>query len=243
MKNQATLPDIPASRNTLLIASNIESAANLKVSTSGQPNHQRQSKTFPAPVALKPSAQNLNATRTNYRKGSESNNFYNIKQRASSGKKRLKQVESDVESFFEQQQKRFQHLLDFAIVGFAKCGTTTLGRWLQQHPQAQIFHEENYNMRQFNRMIVDLRNLAQNVTNATAYRFGYRCPHDVQIESVMKDLSTVFPKTKLIVSVRHPVVWFESFYNCKEKVSYHSERENNCLIIALCIILSLLYSP
>lgn len=33
-------------------------------------------------------------------------------------------------------------LLDFAIVGFGKCGTTTMMNWLADNPQVQIFRNE-----------------------------------------------------------------------------------------------------
>ena len=35
-----------------------------------------------------------------------------------------------------------QFLLDFAVVGHGKCGTTTLMHWLADHPEIQCFREE-----------------------------------------------------------------------------------------------------
>ncbi len=46
-------------------------------------------------------------------------------------------------------------------------------------------------------------------------RFGLKCPrvlyrsHDID----MNICKTYFPTTKVIVGIRHPVMWFESFYN------------------------------
>jgi len=44
-------------------------------------------------------------------------------------------------------------------------------------------------------------------------KVGYRCPSEVQLPGVMRRMKDNFPDAKLIVSVRHPVTWFESFYN------------------------------
>lgn len=46
------------------------------------------------------------------------------------------------------------------------------------------------------------------------YRRGYKAPFDVTNKGgALDSIRTYFPQTKLIVGVRHPVKWFESFYN------------------------------
>jgi hypothetical protein len=42
---------------------------------------------------------------------------------------------------------------------------------------------------------------------------GYKSPHDIVDPKVHQALATYFPNTRLIVGVRHPIHWFESFYN------------------------------
>ena len=118
-----------------------------------------------------------------------------------------------------------QQLLDFAIVGFAKCGTTTLGTWLMKHPQVTGPGGELYDFRRGpDRMI---KNLVKYYTyehhDVDRIRIGYRCPHDMQYPSaVLKNIATYFPSTKLIAIIRHPIEWFESFYNYR--FEQHEER-------------------
>ena len=35
-----------------------------------------------------------------------------------------------------------QFLLDFAIIGFGKCGTSSMMHWLASHPEVRAFREE-----------------------------------------------------------------------------------------------------
>lgn len=39
-----------------------------------------------------------------------------------------------------------QFLLDYAVVGFAKCGTTTLSLWLDAHPEISDFPTEVWDL-------------------------------------------------------------------------------------------------
>jgi len=42
---------------------------------------------------------------------------------------------------------------------------------------------------------------------------GYKCPAVLDMIEHLRKLGNFFPKTKLIVGIRHPVLWFQSFYN------------------------------
>lgn len=48
--------------------------------------------------------------------------------------------------------------------------------------------------------------------------FGLKSPEDLETEASIPMYQTYFPETKFIVSLRHPVKWFESFYNFRQ---YH----------------------
>ncbi len=50
---------------------------------------------------------------------------------------------------------------------------------------------------------------------------GYCNPHDIQWPGSLDFFVNGCPQTKLIVSVRHPVLWFESFYNYRK--IHHNE--------------------
>lgn len=45
------------------------------------------------------------------------------------------------------------------------------------------------------------------------YRRGYKSPNDIENDRVRNKLRIHYPETRLLVGLRHPVLWFESFYN------------------------------
>jgi hypothetical protein len=107
-----------------------------------------------------------------------------------------------------------QFLLDFAIIGFPKCGTTALQEWLSQHSQIQMLGGEVFSLlnQQPSRMIWRL--YTQLPSSPQIVR-GYKNPLDIRAPPTLRYLSQYFPQTTLIVGVRHPVRWFESLYNFK----------------------------
>ena len=113
-------------------------------------------------------------------------------------------------------------LLDFAIIGFPKCGTTSIMRSLQAHSNVGMFDDErcdnSYNHQ--GRLVRDLLYLQQqqqqqhNVLPHPIIRLGLKCPADLENTALaLPAYKRYFPHTKLLVGIRHPVLWFESFYN------------------------------
>ena len=51
-------------------------------------------------------------------------------------------------------------------------------------------------------------------------KVGYKCPADIRELVALGNLRDYFPKTKLIVGLRHPVWWFESFYNFRIRYGF-----------------------
>ena len=119
-------------------------------------------------------------------------------------------------------------LLDFAILGHAKTGTTTMLHWIAEHPDVltdsgvEIRHLEQNRVYE---MVRYLYNLGKNATadthhttttsnnnNQTIYR-GYKSPQDITQQRSLQYIRQYFPDAKLIVGIRHPVDWFVSFYN------------------------------
>ena len=105
-----------------------------------------------------------------------------------------------------------QSLLDIAIVGFGKAGTTTVMEWLQKHPRVSMYPKEVYHLGD--------KHLAKFVKKLYIIRSGndrirgYKSPSDLTLPHVAQDyLRKYWPKTRLIVGIRHPVRWFESLYN------------------------------
>ena len=111
--------------------------------------------------------------------------------------------------------------LDFAVVGFGKCGTTSLLSYLSQHPNIKALKDEVYAMIQQRperlvwRLYKHLREpIRSDETGQDIPTFrGYKCPGDIHQPYVLKYYRDYFPNTKLFVTLRHPVLWFQSLYN------------------------------
>jgi hypothetical protein len=103
-----------------------------------------------------------------------------------------------------------QPYLDFAIVGFGKCGTTSAMHLLRSHAQLQSLQSELWAL--FNGDVPKLVNRIHDKLDLALPR-GYKCPGDIFSPNSLNLFRDVFPKTKLIIGVRHPVPWFQSLYN------------------------------
>jgi len=109
-------------------------------------------------------------------------------------------------------------ILDFFIAAFPKCGTTALMRTLAavttMPPEADIFtppHKTVYYA--YNNWADQFGNGAGNYTDTKPLK-GSKCPMTLEgpdLDSIGRQL----PKTNLIVGIRHPVHWFQSFVNMR----------------------------
>jgi len=102
-------------------------------------------------------------------------------------------------------------IMDFAVVGFPKCGTTTLEAnlgYLSPMPVSDIctpVHQTVwYSYKNWPEQY-------QKEGEEQIFR-GTKCPAFIQ-GTWLKEWSKHLPRTKLIVGVRHPVLWFQSFWN------------------------------
>ncbi|KAL3791336.1 hypothetical protein HJC23_006065 [Cyclotella cryptica] len=112
-------------------------------------------------------------------------------------------------------------LLDFAIIGFAKTGTTSILRHLSD--LAHLLPSESCDLvvNGTAKLVRDMykdRNTRLDKAERNGDIFeerlrGLKCPQDVSSEFSMHNYAKYFPNTKLIIGVRHPVSWFESLYN------------------------------
>lgn len=104
-------------------------------------------------------------------------------------------------------------ILDFAIVGFPKCGTTTLEAnlgYLAPMPLEDIctpVHQTVWYAYQN----WPTKYATEEGGTEKLWR-GTKCPAFIQGEWLL-DWSKYLPRTKLIVGVRHPILWFQSFWN------------------------------
>jgi len=107
-----------------------------------------------------------------------------------------------------------EFLLDFVIAGFAKTGTTTLTkRFFDKHPEIAIPPTEVHLLTEHRP--ADMVRLLHSLKPGKNVKRGYKAPRDIADVRVLDLLGEYWPRTKLIVGLRHPVTWFNSFYNFK----------------------------
>jgi len=99
-------------------------------------------------------------------------------------------------------------ILDFIISGFPKCGTTTVS--------ANLAHLAP----------MDEGDICTNPAQTVFYAYkswppqhgkqkllrGSKCPRNLETEAIVK-YSNHLPRTKIIMGIRHPILWFQSFWN------------------------------
>jgi len=109
-------------------------------------------------------------------------------------------------------------LLDYAVIGFAKTGTTSLHRHLASAHTLALSGEHcdlvvNDTAKLVEEIYEDYRQrMAKSKDGIVEKKIrGLKCPQDVQ--SSLHNYARYFNKTKLIIGIRHPLFWFESLYN------------------------------
>lgn len=124
-----------------------------------------------------------------------------------------------------------QDQLDFVIIGHAKTGTTFLLRtWFPTHPDIRMPLDEwnQLSGRKGPAKVVHLMHSLRTQAAASAAEntnsslspgyvphaiYGYKNPQEITLPTSLEHFQKYFPRTKLIVGLRHPVWWFQSFYN------------------------------
>ena len=102
-------------------------------------------------------------------------------------------------------------MVDFAIVGFPKCGTSTMMEYLDQSPHTKVAQKERCELGS-GRQAKLIRELYEELPEGN-YKRGIKCPRDLENEFAVEAYTKYFPNTHFLIGLRHPVLWFESFYN------------------------------
>ena len=109
-------------------------------------------------------------------------------------------------------------LLDYAIIGFAKTGTTSVHRHLADAHTYTLDGEHcemvvNDTAKLIRAIYDDHEMRVKNSKDGIVEKRmrGIKCPQDIQ--SSAQHYARYFPATKLLVGIRHPIDWFESLYN------------------------------
>jgi len=111
-----------------------------------------------------------------------------------------------------------QFLLDFAIVGHAKCATTLLMHWIGKRDDVLMYNKELHDLTRGRaaRFVEDMYNLPA----GTQYKRGYKAPNDMSHQTPRESLHKYFPRAGLVLGIRHPVKWMESWYNFKTREGF-----------------------
>jgi hypothetical protein len=123
-------------------------------------------------------------------------------------------LDSLISDDYKSIQGDVQFLMDFAIIGHSKTATSFMKKWFRHHPQMLIRNDEVHHLSDPvlgpAKMVEDLYTLGP--IRPKMYR-GYKAPNDIRRLSALNAFKKYWPMTKLIVGIRHPVKWFESYYN------------------------------
>jgi hypothetical protein len=102
-------------------------------------------------------------------------------------------------------------LMDFAIVGFPKTGTSSLMFYLEQYKSSIFtFRDERCELG-WNQHVKLIREMHKEYLPTR--RMGIKCPGNLEVDLALSNYNRYFPTTKFIVGLRHPIPWFQSFYN------------------------------
>jgi len=109
--------------------------------------------------------------------------------------------------------------LDFFIAGFPKCGTTTLLHAFRNHPETAIGDVEYCSLCCYNggqedeSIIADLMSHLDGLTTSVSIKRGIKCPTGIKDALGVSRVVKYLPDTKIIIGMRHPVLFFQSYYN------------------------------
>ena len=135
------------------------------------------------------------------------------------------------------------HLIDFVVGGFPKCGTTYLQNKIL-YPSERLFipHHETHFLQsdKYSEFVAEFDNVTKKsssmIDDEANYSdtnvdddddddsnsgqkeimvVGYKAPFELGHETSLRNLETLFPDVGIIITLRHPVLQFESLYNYK----------------------------
>lgn len=126
-----------------------------------------------------------------------------------------------------------QGLLDFAIIGAPKTGTTYLLRRFALHPELKGPSKE-VNLLRFGKVAEFVAFMYNDLPAGDNYKRYYKHPTDSYMPRALESYRTYFPKTKMIIGLRHPILLFESFYNYRVQTNVTMPPADSPLLIGKC---------
>jgi len=120
--------------------------------------------------------------------------------------------------------------IDFAIYGFPKTGTTTLLNALQRHTEVFMPSSEFCQLHQkggersWNNHL--LKYSPESIQTISKQKCGIKCPAFVRLPSATENLLHISDNVRLVIGLRHPIYWFQSFYNYRVWEHYKYNMSN-----------------
>lgn len=105
-----------------------------------------------------------------------------------------------------------QFLMDLTMIGFAKCSSTTMRNWLcNYNDESRCLRGETFHLfwEKPGTMVASLYNDLPKGN----YKRGYKSQNDISRIQTLTSFHNHWPETILFIGLRHPVEWFESFWN------------------------------
>lgn len=88
-------------------------------------------------------------------------------------------------------------LLDVAVIGFGKCGTSAVMDWIGKHPKVRVFPKEVWNLMD-NQLPEFIRRLYTELEPGP-YLHGYKAPQDITQDRILDLYRKYWPDAKLII--------------------------------------------
>ena len=88
-------------------------------------------------------------------------------------------------------------LLDVAVIGFGKCGTSTIMDWMGQHREVRAFPKEVWNL--MDRQLPTFIQRLYTELEAGPFLYGYKAPQDITQDYILDYYRKYWPHAKLII--------------------------------------------
>eukprot|EP00588_Corethron_pennatum_P009411 CAMPEP_0194277790 /NCGR_PEP_ID=MMETSP0169-20130528/10014_1 /TAXON_ID=218684 /ORGANISM="Corethron pennatum, Strain L29A3" /LENGTH=401 /DNA_ID=CAMNT_0039021835 /DNA_START=162 /DNA_END=1364 /DNA_ORIENTATION=+ len=110
------------------------------------------------------------------------------------------------------------HHIDFAVVAFPKCATTSVHALFHHTDETDMMPGEYCRLIEEKHTVEEELALRGEIRAAVAAmppgkKTAFKCPHLLKHAVAISRLASMYPDAVLLVGVRHPVLFFESFYN------------------------------
>lgn len=124
--------------------------------------------------------------------------------------------------FLNASQHETHEGIDVVIAGFPKCGTSTLLFSFEDNDEMEMPHQEYCVLSRKDKSramaIARMRMMmhstySQQSINQRGLIKGIKCPTSIRNAKSLQLLEQLNPETKVIVGLRHPVLFFQSYYN------------------------------